>query len=344
MKNRENNFDLLRLLAAISVIVSHSFGVLDQGEKQPLFYIFNIQIIPSSIGLFIFFVISGYLVSQSLAGTNSSFQYLKNRALRIFPALIVCNILCIFLLGIFFCNLPFHQYLFNKNTALYFWHNTSLYHDQLYLPGVFSALKTSREVNASLWTLGVECLLYMALLMLWFVKIYKNKVVLIVAFCSFLCASFYLHDKIFHGWPLEYYVNFSLYFFEGSILYSLKKILHRRWYLMLLPMAIILGVKDHFAQWMALTLIASCVVIFVATRKQFISLKHIDVSYGLYIYAFPVQQILLILFGPINPWLHVLFTIVFTLPFAFASWWLVEKPALSLKYRPLNQLNNFLKL
>ena len=97
-----NNFNLLRLVAALMVIISHSFGVLNKGTEQPMCWIGNRQIIGSSLGVFIFFAINGYLVMQSLQSVSTNCKYLRNRALRIFPALIICNILCVVLLGLFF--------------------------------------------------------------------------------------------------------------------------------------------------------------------------------------------------------------------------------------------------
>ncbi len=327
-----NNFNLLRLAAALMVIISHSFGVLDKGNEQPMFWICNRQIIGSSLGVFIFFAISGYLVMQSLQRVSTNWQYLRNRALRIFPALIVCNILCVVLLGLFFGSLPFTAYLLRTDTWSYLWYNTALYHNQFYLPGVFNNLKPANDINASIWTLTPEVLLYILLLILSLLKLFKSTVVAAISFVLFMVCCSLLHDQSYNGWPLDYYISFSMFFFQGAALYLFRKYISFRWYWVLPGALLIYFIPDAWVKWMLFTLLVSYVVIYIGNTRQLVSLKGYDVSYGLYIYAYPVQQILLITIGSaINPWLQSFLTVLCTLPFAFVSWIFIERPALSLK-------------
>src|SRR5437764_7651545 len=88
---RHNNFDLLRLVAAVSVIFSHAFLLAENSQDHdPLMILTGGQTILGLVGVFMFFTISGYLVTQSFDNTPSPLVFLAKRGLRIFPGLIVC--------------------------------------------------------------------------------------------------------------------------------------------------------------------------------------------------------------------------------------------------------------
>ena len=200
------------------------------------------------------------------------------------------------------------------------------------MPGVFSSLKPVNDINASIWTLTPEILLYILLLLFSLVKLFKLTIVAVISFVLFMVCCALLHDQSFNGWPLDYYISFSMFFFQGTALYLFRKYISFSWYWVLPAVLLIYFIPDAWVKWMLFTLLVSYVVIYIGNTKQLISLKGFDVSYGLYIYAYPGQQILLILLGnAIDPWLHAALTVACTLPFAFASWIFIEKPALSLK-------------
>src|SRR5436189_3986813 len=96
---RHNNFDLLRLVAAISVIFSHAFLLAENSQDHdPLMILTGGQTILGLVGVFTFFTISGYLVTQSFDTTGSPLVFLAKRGLRIFPGLLVCLLVCVFLI------------------------------------------------------------------------------------------------------------------------------------------------------------------------------------------------------------------------------------------------------
>ena len=109
---RHNNFDLLRLLAALSVIFSHAFLLAENSQDHdPLMILTGGQAILGLAGVFVFFTISGYLISQSFDTTPSPFVFLAKRALRIFPGLFGCLIVCVLAIGPLVTNLPMSEYL-----------------------------------------------------------------------------------------------------------------------------------------------------------------------------------------------------------------------------------------
>ena len=91
---RRNNFDALRLLAAISVIFSHSCLIADGTQRhEPLIQLTGNHSILGLTGVFVFFAISGFLVTQSFEETGDPLRFLAKRALRIFPGLFVATLL-----------------------------------------------------------------------------------------------------------------------------------------------------------------------------------------------------------------------------------------------------------
>jgi peptidoglycan/LPS O-acetylase OafA/YrhL len=156
-----NNFGVLRLVAAFFVIVSHSFGILGKGLQQPALWYSDKHLILSDVGLYIFFTISGFLVTQSLFNSDTLTHYLSKRFIRVMPALVVVNVICI-ILGVFVTSLPVSDYLSNHKTWTYFIKNSTLVKNQFTLPGVFTSLKDD-SVNASIWTILIEVKFYVLL-------------------------------------------------------------------------------------------------------------------------------------------------------------------------------------
>ena len=104
---RQNNFDVLRLLAAISVIFSHSFLIAEGTQNnEPLILLTGNQSILGLAGVFVFFAISGFLVTQSFEQNPNPLRFLANRALRIFPGLFLATLMSAFVLAPLASSLP----------------------------------------------------------------------------------------------------------------------------------------------------------------------------------------------------------------------------------------------
>src|SRR5438093_13592211 len=124
---RHNNFDLLRLVAALSVIFSHAFLLAENSQDHdPLMILTGGQAVLGVAGVFVFFTISGYLITQSLETTRSPFVFLAKRALRIFPGLFGCLLVCVFVIGPLVTRLPLAGYLVEPETYLFPLHNGGL--------------------------------------------------------------------------------------------------------------------------------------------------------------------------------------------------------------------------
>src|SRR3954463_2752853 len=134
---RHNNFDLLRLLAALSVIFSHAFLLAENSQDHdPLMLLTGGQAILGLAGVFVFFTISGYLITQSFETTASPLIFLAKRALRIFPGLILCLLVCVFVIGPLITKLPLPEYFSRRETFLFLLRNAVLDVEYNRLPGV----------------------------------------------------------------------------------------------------------------------------------------------------------------------------------------------------------------
>ena len=97
---RENNFNFLRFALAVLVLFSHSFSLIHGGDRWDWLYILTRgQVFGGGLAVDGFFIISGSLILQSWLRSLSAGDYLRKRALRIYPGYLVCALLCIFVVG-----------------------------------------------------------------------------------------------------------------------------------------------------------------------------------------------------------------------------------------------------
>jgi len=150
---RDNNFDFLRVFAALMVIYGH--GWILSTNTGPGFW----GVPFARIGLDIFFSISGYMVTGSWLRTADLRSFLAKRALRILPGLTACVLFTTFVLGARLTRLPLSEYLTSQSTFKYL--ANIVLHPVLYLPGVFEGMKLGGAVNGSLWSLFPEALCYL---------------------------------------------------------------------------------------------------------------------------------------------------------------------------------------
>ena len=136
-QGRNNNFNFIRIIAAYSVLVTHSFALaLGSGDAEP--FRNALQMTMGSMAVDVFFVTSGFLVTASLLNRGSVIEFCYARALRILPALIVMLLLCVCVIGVLFTNRSAALYFLSHDTYLFFLKNSLLFLGVSYnLPGVF---------------------------------------------------------------------------------------------------------------------------------------------------------------------------------------------------------------
>jgi peptidoglycan/LPS O-acetylase OafA/YrhL len=323
---RHNNFDLLRLVAALSVILSHSFLLAENSqEHDPLIIATGGQAILGLVGVFVFFTISGYLVSQSFATTRPPIVFLAKRALRIFPGLIACLLVCVFVIGPLTTQLPLAEYLSRPETYLYLLRNTVLDVEYNRLPGVaFSAVSIGGVVNGPLWSLPCEALLY---LMLFGLGLCRALILPVIAgliaigmVCLWIDTSGDTLGSV--GWLLGFFA-------AGMAGYRLGPacLTDRRW-AALAALGLLISIPAHLFL-VAFPVCGGYLTLYVALNRRLRPIpaaRFGDLSYGLYIYGWPIQQCVVYFSNGTAAWWQVfVISTAVAAPAAFLSWHCVEK-------------------
>jgi len=333
--SRDNNFDVLRLLAAISVIFSHSF-LIAQGtqDHEPLIWLTGRQAILGLAGVFVFFAISGFLVTQSWEQTGSAPRYLLKRCLRIFPGLVAALILSAFVLAPLVTKLPLADYFARLEPYRYVAGNAALSVKVHELPGVlFVDNPVGLEINGSLWTLRYEFMMYLMVLALGLTRLLNLWTCIALLVVGMACVQFPTTFGGLGGW------GWMLSFFAiGMVLYKLRgtRVFDYRVALAALALLAVSIVAGGFIVLFPLT--GCYLALWLALNPRIPPLRAArwgDLSYGLYIYGWPAEQLVIWLNGGHAPWWLVFGgggAIAGVL--AFVSWHLVEAPALRLKPRP----------
>jgi len=163
--NRDDNrFDILRLLAAWLVLFSHCYPLGGRASSEPLTRTAGIDTL-GGVGVAIFFVLSGYLVTLSLERSPHLLEFARRRILRIYPALMTICLLSVVLLGPLLTTLPQTTYWHQRLTWSYLL-TASAWIIQFPLPGVFADNPLPSAVNGSRWSPPYEITCYLVLALL----------------------------------------------------------------------------------------------------------------------------------------------------------------------------------
>ena len=326
-----NHFNLMRLIAAWLVIYSHSWAItgvtdVDHFAKLTLFKS------AGALAVDMFFVISGFLVAASFQ-RNALREFVLARALRIYPALVVCVALTVFVLGPLLTTST--EYWSDARTWRYLWANATLWRAEFWLPGVFEAMPRT-AVNGSLWTLPIEGRLYVALTVAGLTGMLAPRCYLpawalaIAGACAFAWLRAPLPEH------LAYLVWVTSFFITGTLFWSWRTRIRLSWWalLALLGVAALTRGSPWFAPvYFALVVYATFCLAFLPRLPR---IERTDLSYGLYLYGWPMQQ-LAMLMGATTLFTNTVAATALALVCAALSWFLIERPALGLKRRLLSK-------
>ncbi|MBA1241967.1 acyltransferase family protein [Pseudomonas japonica] len=335
-----NNFECLRILAALVVIYGHAFPLT--ATSAPSLFFGSIQ----AVAVKIFFSISGYLVTKSLMKDGDITNYLSKRIRRIFPGLIVVVIVCAFVIGPLVSTLDFAQYFGSPTFKTYF-RNIFMY--PVYnLPGVFESNSYPVAVNGSLWSLPVEFLMYLVLVPVFMLTTMANRISLILVAITTCAASLYFTHLVPGKWRYVVYgsdlimaLDVIPYFFIGGCLarFMIPGVLDMGWALFLVLLISLMQVINPVLAELALYAVGPYVIIsFAVSSTPFLreAGKYGDPSYGIYLYGFPVQQCIIYMCGGhMSPVLNAIISIPICIGLGYLSWHFVEKRFLPAVSHPL---------
>jgi peptidoglycan/LPS O-acetylase OafA/YrhL len=331
---RDNNFNLLRMIAAIAVLVSHAYPIaLGQGAVEPLSPLLQISL--GTLAILTFFVISGFFISQSFERRRGLVDFLVARVLRIYPALLVALLLTILILGPIFTTLSLSSYFADPTTLLYLPRNLSLKWLQYDLPGVFLDNPYGPAINGSLWSLFYEAACYCIVVAVGVLALtglnWSFNMFLLVYALGYVALKLFGSHLIDQSILVANFRQLTLPFVLGMAFYHFRSFV---------PLNSIICVLASFAValafgtfWFAeIFVICWCYLVFYLGYLQLAPLKAYnyvgDYSYGMYIYAFPSEQISAALWKDGSPLGLIVMSFPLTLALAMLSWHFLEKWAL----------------
>lgn len=346
-QKRNHRIDGLRHLAAVGVIFTHSYKLSIDGGNDPLHDLFGLNASYLSLGLF--FSISGFLVTGSLLRNNNIKSFTLSRIFRIFPAIIVANILTIVVLSIF-STYGFGEYFLSTQTLHYIVLNSTLITSGDGLPGVFTNNSFPNAVNGSLWTLPVEVKMYLLLALLGFLAtlMYSDeegahaltKLVMISGIIGYSSVVVWeaLELPTHPRWASKGAIDLAGFFFVGMLLSKIKIISFFRYENSLILILFYLVETYYFNRAPGDSIVfpilmCQTMITFGINCKDSNSIfsKNVDLSYGIYIYAFPIQQLIYSHYDNLSPIMNFFYSAILSSIMAYLSWNIVEKPSLNFR-------------
>ncbi len=347
---RSNALNAWRLILATGVILWHSWPLTGrQLSFEPAHQLLRDGWVDG------FFTISGFLITWSWFRRPRLRDYYLARGLRILPGLWICLIVTAFVIApaavaiqggsaakLLLSRAPFEYVVGNSAVML---HN----HD---IGGTPHGVPWSGEWNGSLWTLFWEVLCYIAIAGLGVARLLRRRWLIPALFALVLYWSLILpaYSAFIEAAPgTQQHIDaatamlvvegdaarLSLMFLAGALLYRFRSVIPARWSLVVVSLVIVLAssMLPNYRVVGAIPLAYAIIVSGALIHHRRLVLRT-DLSYGIYIYAFPIQQLLVICgLAFLNPGVFAVIAAIATLPLAALSWFLVEKPAISLKSR-----------
>jgi peptidoglycan/LPS O-acetylase OafA/YrhL len=340
-RGRSNNFDVIRFTLALLVILTHSYGsLLGTSAAEPLLAATRGQLGFGDLAVDFFFVISGFLITASWINGDGLLSFLSKRVRRIYPGIAVAILLCLVVVAPLGAERP-AEYLHQLSSVTFL---RSIL--QLQIPqqsGIFAGQANPGILDLSLWTIRYEFLCYLMVAGFGLLGLLGRRPVVAAAFV--LALGLYVWQTYAGGLPMldwrvlpvlgrmQPWPRFLAFYAAGMVFYLYRDSIPYRSSLAWISAGMLaLSLRTGLA--FTLPLFGAYLLLYAAfhrTVRLYSFARYGDFSYGLYIYAFPVQQLLIHYFQPaLTPLRLFLTASVITLLLAAASWHVIEAPCLRL--------------
>ncbi|MEP9379043.1 acyltransferase [Aquabacter sp. CN5-332] len=335
---RSNNFDLIRLIAALIVTFAHTYA-LNAKKSDPLSTLLTYEF-SGTLAVWAFLVISGFLLGRSIE-YQSTTKFVFSRFLRIYPAFFLTILLeCLVIVPLFY-EAPLEDYF--KNWFFFHLQNLMLWPQNPFVPHVFSNLPHP-VINGSLWTIPLEISFYICLIFVAGSFINQRIIYLAIFFCS-LFGSMILRaldftlasgqPMVLSGVSLYGFVVYSTYFWAGVCLWKFRDLVKISPGGLVTALIALYAARNSSGAPVVLALCLPYIVIYFATIGSIGTKLHNrigDLSYGVYLFSYPITNVVVSITKAALPsWIVFLIATPIALGLAYASWHIVEKRCLALK-------------
>jgi len=326
--NRENNnLDIIRVVLACLVILGHA-PVLNgaTGWVDPFTYLFKFTD-SGSMAVKLFFFISGLVVTNSLIHKKSAVHFVVSRVFRLMPALFFVLIITVFVFGPLLTSMPSGDYFSSLDHLKYIFNNL-IFKTEYPLPGMFITNVYPLIVNGSLWSLAYEVGCYITLLAVFLVlqgqhrKYWKYIFLLILA-------DTLLTKPVVVAW-LGTFPDLDLLLVMFSFgtfcaVYADKIIIDIK---LLAGMCLVYFLFRNSTYAQLSFMLAACIgILYISSNHYVMRFKpRYDISYGIYLWGFLIQQSLFQYFGHMAMVVHCLLAIIISTGLALITHIFIEKP------------------
>lgn len=327
VEGRDNNLDFIRLVAALAVLVSHAWPITGgPGTIEPLQGLTGTTL--GTFAVMVFFGISGFLITASFQRDPDPWRFTSRRVRRLWPGLVVCLGLTVICLGGGFGELPLAGYFGDDRVWTFLITNGLMIGFQGDLPGVFQD-NPFPTAAGSIWTLQYEVACYGAVFMVGSAGLLnRGGPALITLCCTILVTMIILAYSESLPTRIVRLAEFSVPFAFGSLAWICRNQIPLNFGACIcLAGAAILG-HGMLIQSLLMPLAIVYLALFLGYGGSLTFRLPGDYSYGVYIYAFPLQGLVIHLCGQMSPWTNILLALPLTFVFAVLSWHLVEQPCL----------------
>ncbi len=323
----------VRLLMALGVLLGHSFVVfLGNTAPEPLI-LFDITLSYAAVNGF--FILSGLLITRSFDRRPDIVRFVVARALRLMPAMTVLALAAVLLFGPAFSAINPKTYFLDHNIWRYLCDVLTFGDTSGGPPGIFPNNPWAGEFSASLWTLRYEVIAYGGSLMLGLFGLCASRTRVLAIFM--LSVLGFMVVRIFPDlWPPQFMdlTRLSMAYLLGAVLYAWRDSIHirGRYMLPLVALALFFGPTASYEIMLNFALAGGILLVGFALPVSFAPLARIpDLSYGIYIWQWPIMQSLYHLGLATTPMVMLLYALILSTGMAALSWFIIEKPALALK-------------
>ena len=335
VRHNGNIFNILRLVFASAVIFSHAYVL--NGMTDP-----SVAVLPFSVSRFavlLFFTLSGFLVTNSLQ-TRGVVPFAMARGLRMLPGLWVMLIITAIGVCVTFGTLPLSALSGNASLWQYLATNAFFLGRHYSIDGVFLANPLPMLVNGSLWTIPREVQCYVALAIVGAIGLLHRRHLLLAGYGIGIALHLLMPPDLVPA--LADLRPLAISFFAGVLLFLYREKVYLSWPLVALVIGLTVmsdaGPWRELAAQLATGYVALVVAMLVPERLKRFSQAMPDYSFGIYIYAFPLQQVMIAAGIGTTPASNIGMTLLCVVPMAALSWHLIEKPALAYKNRGSRRL------